>query len=561
MHYFDYIIAGSGLTGLYSAYLASRYGKVALITKSGIRESNSYFAQGGIAAVTDNEDLPEFHFEDTIIAGRGLCDYDAVNVLVNEGPLRIHELIEEGMEFDMSGGALSLGLEGGHHKRRILHAGGDVTGRKITDFMIKKVTSDTNISIFENYVAIEIITDGDSCKGLRCWNLNAGQEEIFLGNHTILALGGASAIYKNTTNPDTTTGDGVALAYRAGCRIADMEFIQFNPTSLYTREDKPYLISEAVRGEGAYLVNEKGERFMPALHEAAELAPRDIVARAIYKEIQSQKLPYVYLTLSHINPDRLSERFPNISQKCREMGYDFNDRIPVAPAAHYMVGGVRTDLNARTNIRDLYVCGELASTGIMGANRLASNSLLECLVFGYRAVKECERSMSGRPAAERSVSESDLPAERFFQKINKKGRTVVPGKFTMDPTRAQEFSELSNRISEILTVYAGIVRNRELLTRGLEKIEEESAGFVREGFELYNLMGENLLIVARLIMQSALFRHESRGGHYREDFPSEDKSYIFHIIQKLGEKITTLPVDTTKDNYSDKDNNPDYEHN
>lgn len=541
MHYFDYIVAGSGLTGLYSAYLASRYGKVALITKSGIRESNSYFAQGGIAAVTDNEDLPEFHFEDTIIAGRGLCDYDAVNILVNEGPQRIHELIEEGMEFDMSGGALSLGLEGGHHKRRILHAGGDVTGRRITDFMIKKVTSNQNISIFENYAAIEIITDAGSCKGIRCWDLNAGHEEVFFGNHTILALGGASAIYKNTTNPDTTTGDGVALAYRAGCRIADMEFIQFHPTSLYTREDKPYLISEAVRGEGAYLVNEKGERFMPALHESAELAPRDIVARAIYKEIQNQKLPYVYLTLSHLDPARIAQRFPNISQKCRELGYDINDRIPVAPAAHYMVGGVRTDLNARTNIRDLYVCGELASTGIMGANRLASNSLLECLVFGYRAVTECERS-----TAERSASDSYLPEGT---------------KFTLDPTRAQEFSELSNRVSEILTGYAGIVRNRELLIIGLEKIEKESAGFVRKGFELYNLMGENLLIVAKLIMQSALFRHESRGGHYREDFPAEDKSYIFHIIQKKGEEITTLPVDTTKDNNPDKDNHPDYEHN
>ncbi len=522
MHRFDYIVAGSGLTGLYSSYLASRYGKVALITKSGIRESNSYFAQGGIAAVTDNEDLPVFHFEDTIIAGRGLCDHNAVEILVNEGPLRIHELIEEGMEFDMAGGELSLGLEGGHHKRRILHAGGDVTGRKITDFMIKKVIGNKNISVFENFAVIEIITDKGSCQGIRAWDLNNGHEEIFLGSHTVLALGGASAIYKNTTNPATTTGDGVAMAYRAGCLLADMEFIQFHPTSLYTKDEKSYLISEAVRGEGAYLLNQKGERFMIPLHEAAELAPRDIVARAIYKEIRSQELPYVTLSLSHLDPQRLISRFPNISKKCRQLGVDFTDNIPVAPAAHYMVGGVKTDVNGNTNVKNLFVCGELASTGIMGANRLASNSLLECLVFGYRAILQCERTSEVVP----DIKATDYP-ERIYHK---------------DPSMAEEFSQLSIRVSEIMTSYAGIVRNEHLLREGLAKLEKEREKYVKDGFEIYNKMGENLLIVAELIIRSALYRKESRGGHFREDYPVEDKSFIFHIIQQKGEEIRTFPV-------------------
>jgi len=522
MHQFDYIIVGSGLAGLYSSYRASRYGKVALITKSGIRESNSYFAQGGIAAVTDEEDATEFHFEDTIVAGRGICDHDAVNILVNEGPERIRELIDEGMEFDMKNGTLALGLEGGHHKRRILHAGGDVTGKKITDFMIEKVSEHHNITVFENLAAIEILKRGDKCCGIRTWNLAEKREEIFTGRHTILAMGGASAIYKNTTNPATTTGDGVALAYRADCKIADMEFIQFHPTSIWTEEEKSYLISEAVRGEGAYLVNIKGERFMTAIHENAELAPRDIVARSIYREIQKQKEPFVYLTLNHLDPQRIRERFPNIHAKCASLGIDMCDKIPVAPAAHYMVGGVRTDLWGRSSVPDLFICGELASTGIMGANRLASNSLLECLVFGHRAVEECSR--------EESVKKVECSAED------------VPAAFRYDSSREREFCELSNRISEIMMVHAGIVRNETLLKEGLSKLEAEKANFVKSGNELFELMGENLIIVAELIIKSALERRESRGGHFREDFPAEKEIFIHHIVQQRQEGISALPV-------------------
>jgi len=278
MRHYDYIIAGSGLAGLYTAYHAAAYGKVALLTKSGITESNSYFAQGGIAAVTDEDDAPALHFEDTIIAGRGLCDYPAVDILVNEGPQRIHELIEAGMHFDMEDGSLALGLEGGHHRKRILHAGGDATGRMVTSFMISKVINNPKIDIFENHSVIGILQENQECYGVRAWNLVTESEELFYADNTFLTLGGTSAIYKRTTNPHTTIGDGLALAFNAGCEIADMEFIQFHPSAIYTESEEAFLISEAVRGEGAYLIDQNGERFMPAIHELAELAPRDIVA-------------------------------------------------------------------------------------------------------------------------------------------------------------------------------------------------------------------------------------------------------------------------------------------
>lgn len=523
MYSYDYIIVGSGLAGLYSAYRASRYGKVALITKSGIRESNSYFAQGGIAAVTDDEDATEFHFDDTIVAGRGLSDHNAVEILVNEGPERIKELIDEGMEFDMKDGELALGLEGGHHKRRILHAGGDVTGRRITDFMINKVSENPNITIFENLAAIEILAEDGICCGIRTWNLKKGEERIFSGSFTIFATGGASAIYTNTTNPSTSVGDGVALAYRAGCLVADMEFIQFHPTAIHTEEDKSYLISEAVRGEGAYLLNSKGERFMADIHENAELAPRDIVARSIYKQIRLEKDPFVYLTLNHIDPEKIKSRFPNIFAKCASLGIDMLDKIPVAPAAHYMVGGVKTDLDGRSSLHNLYICGELASTGVMGANRLASNSLLECLVFGYRAV-------------ERSRTEEKSQSLTLCSEKN-------TNSFRIDHSREAEFSVLSKNVAEILTNHAGIIRNEKLLHDGLFKLEMERIMYVRENNEIFDLVGENLIIVAELIIKSALSRRESRGGHYREDFPAEDDKYIHHIVQQSGKNITTLPVD------------------
>lgn len=522
MRKYDYIIVGSGLAGLYTAFRAAAYGKVALLTKSNIRESNSYFAQGGIAAVTDDDDAPALHFEDTIIAGRGLCDYPSVDILVNEGPLRIQELIDEGMHFDMEDGSLALGLEGGHHRKRILHAGGDATGRMVTSFMIEKILNCTNIEIFENHSVIGLLQDERKCYGIRSWNLATNREELFFATNTFLTLGGTSAIYKRTTNPETTIGDGLALAYYAGCEIADMEFIQFHPSAIFTDSEEAFLISEAVRGEGAHLINLNGERFMISIHELAELAPRDIVAQSIYKQMQKYNHDYVYLSLQHLDPEKIKQRFPNIYEKCMQLDIDMCDRIPVSPAAHYTVGGVKTDTYGKTNIDNLFVCGELASSGIMGANRLASNSLIECLVFGLRAVEE---SRKNKP-------DSHIPSFTPY--------------YHYDTGKAEAYVQLKKDVARIMTDHAGIIRSEDSLKQGLQKLDallSEDSGNINE---YYALISRNLITVARLIIESALYRRESRGGHFREDFAVADTAYLFHIVQQLGKGIKTVPVDTTK---------------
>lgn len=518
MRHYDYIIAGSGLAGLYTAYLAAAYGKVALLTKSGITESNSYFAQGGIAAVTDEDDAPSLHFEDTIVAGRGLCDYPAVNILVNEGPQRIRELIEAGMHFDMEDGSLALGLEGGHHRKRILHAGGDATGRMVTSFMISKVINNPRIDIFENHSVIGILQENNQCYGVRTWNSITQSEELYLAPNTFLTLGGTSAIYKRTTNPHTTIGDGLALAYNAGCEIADMEFIQFHPSAICTDSEEAFLISEAVRGEGAHLINQNGERFMPAIHELKELAPRDIVAQSIYSQMRKFNQDFVWLSLKHLDPEMIKHRFPNIYEKCRELGIDMCDRIPVAPAAHYMVGGVRTDINGQTNIRRLYICGELASSGIMGANRLASNSLIECLVFGKRAID----------ASRQNTNDGDTPAFTPLYHCNERYAPI--------------YTQLKKDVSRLMTVHAGIIRNETLLQEGLDKLQQLEDALPTEANEYYSLISHNLITVARLIIRSALYRQESRGGHFREDFPVSDDAYLYHIVQQKEQEIRTIPI-------------------
>ncbi len=518
MRQYDYIIAGSGLAGLYTAYYAAAYGRVALLTKSGITESNSYFAQGGIAAVTDEDDAPALHFEDTITAGRGLCDYPAVEILVNEGPQQIHELIEAGMHFDMEDGNLALGLEGGHHRKRIVHAGGDATGRMVTSFMISKVINNPNIDIFENHSIIGILQENNQCYGVRTWNLVTLSEELYTASNTFLTLGGASAIYKRTTNPHTTIGDGLALAYNAGCEISDMEFIQFHPSAICTDSEEAFLISEAVRGEGAHLLNQNGERFMPAIHPLAELAPRDIVAQSINAQMRKYNQDFVWLALEHLNPQMIKHRFPTIYNKCRELGIDMCKRIPIAPAAHYMVGGVRTDLNGQTNIKHLYICGELASSGIMGANRLASNSLLECLVFGKRAIEASQES------------------------LNKNIPPPFSLKFHCNQQNNLAYIELKKKIAKIMTAYAGIIRNTELLQKGLDKLQALEKEIPKETDEYYSQISGNLITVARLIITSALNRKESRGGHFREDFPNSNDDYLYHTVQQKGKEIITIPI-------------------
>lgn len=541
MRKFDYIVVGSGLAGLYAAWKASLKGSVAVITKSLIRESNSFNAQGGIAAVTSFDDNPEIHKSDTLIAGRGLCEERSVDILVNEGPDRIEEIIAEGMKFDTENGALALGLEGGHHKRRILHAGGDATGRWITEFAISKVAERENITVFENTLLLDLLVKEGVCYGIRCWSSNrqltAGQggdegcEVMLFANHVFLTSGGTSAIYARTTNPQTTVGDGVAIAYKAGCRVMDMEFIQFHPSGLYLKDSpQAFLISEAVRGERAHLLNRDGKRFMVPIHELAELAPRDIVARSIFRQMQRDGMPYVTLSLKHLDKDMILRRFPGIYAKCKEFGYDLTQQIPVAPAAHYSVGGVMSNNNGRTDVQRLYVCGEVAATGIMGANRLASNSLIECLVFANRAVED-------------SVKVGAV--EKF---------PTFDSQYSKEPANAQIYQQLRCRVSEIMNTYAGIIRSEATLKEGLRQIAElgdiikqkqaERGG--ESNREYYLEASRRLLCVARLIMSPALLRKESRGGHYREDFPCADEAYAVHSVQRRGEEICTAPVN---DNY------------
>ncbi len=541
MRKFDYIIVGSGLAGLYAAYKASAHGRVAIITKSFLRESNSFNAQGGIAAVTSCDDNPEIHKSDTLIAGRGLCEDRSVEILVNEGPDRIAEIIAAGMEFDTENGALALGLEGGHHKRRILHAGGDATGRRITEFAIKKVLERDNIEIFENTLLLDLLTADGECYGVRCWSDNeellgagkVGGEVLLFANHVFLTSGGASAVYARTTNPQTTIGDGLAIAYKAGCRILDMEFIQFHPSGLYLKDSqRAFLISEAVRGERAHLLDKNGKRFMVPVHELAELAPRDIVARSIFKQMQKDGTPYVTLSLKHLDKEMILQRFPGIYAQCKEFGYDLTQEIPVAPAAHYSVGGVMSNNEGRTDVKRLYVCGEVAATGIMGANRLASNSLIECLVFASRAVED-------------SVKVGEVKQWPEFGH-----------EYTKEEANAPIYATLKEQVSEIMNTYAGIIRSEEGLKEGLRRVEELSqiikkrqAERTSTDREYYLEASRRLLCVARLIMSPALLRQESRGGHYREDFPCADEAYALHSVQRKGCQITTAPVNSNFFNF------------
>ena len=536
---FDYIVIGSGLAGLYAAYKASMKGSVAVITKSYLRESNSFNAQGGIAAVTSDDDDPEIHKSDTLIAGRGLCEENSVDILVNEGPERIQEIIASNMKFDTENGVLALGLEGGHHKRRILHAGGDSTGRWITEFAISKAESQDNITIFEDTLLLDLMVKDGECYGVRCWSENrelqsaeGGSEVLIYADHVFLTSGGASAIYARTTNPLTTIGDGVAIAYKAGCRIVDMEFIQFHPSGLYRKDSShAFLISEAVRGERAYLLDKNGKRFMVPIHELAELAPRDIVARSIFKQMKIDGRPYVTLSLKHLDPEMILKRFPAIYAKCKEFGYDLTQEIPVAPAAHYSVGGVLSNNNGRTDIKRLYVCGEVAATGIMGANRLASNSLIECLVFANRAIED-------------SVKEGPI---KDYPPFNVQ--------YQRNEQNAQMYADLRERVSEIMNLYAGIIRSETSLKEGLRQIDEleniidNTCLKCDNGKEYYVEASRRLLCVARLIMSPALMRKESRGGHYREDYPCADETFAVHSVQRCGEEITTAPVNSNYFNF------------
>lgn len=516
---FDFVVVGSGLAGLLAAWHASVHGSVALISKSELDISNSYNAQGGIAAAIGPNDDPQYHFNDTLTAGRGLCDHDAVSILVNEGLTQVREMIALGMPFDKEpNGELLLGLEGGHSHRRILHADGDATGKVMTGFMLQKILQNPHIKTFEYTTAVRIFTREGICSGIQTLDYNSGENALFRTKATILATGGLSRIYARSTNPYTATGDGFALAWQAGARLADMEFIQFHPTALAVDGEDAYLISEAVRGEGAHLMDANGERFMLKLHPMAELAPRDVVASAIFNCMQTTGST-VFLSLKHLDPSYLKERFHSIDAKLKSYGIDLTkDLIPIAPAAHYTVGGIRTDVWGQTNITGLFACGEVASTGVMGANRLASNSLLECLVYGKRIVAKAKGLL---PPTGEIPSVSEIV---FHHESN------------------DTYVGIKNELSQIMSNQVGIVRNFEEMTRALNHINAILQRYP-ENLQDYNGKKINeLATICSLICISAIERRESRGGHVRSDYPEESPDWIHHIIQEKGKKITTEEV-------------------
>ena len=512
----DFLVVGGGLAGLYAAVCASSIGRCVVVTKQTLVQSNSYWAQGGIAAAVDPEDSPVFHKEDTVAAGRGLCDARAVEILVEEGRERVADLINLGMKFDSDDSGLLLGLEGGHSKRRVLHAGGDSTGKEMIDFLISYVSSSESVTILELVTVTDLVSDGERCYGV--WGYDEGKKSYvkISSPSTIIATGGASALYSRTTNPEGASGEGISLAWRAGAEISDMEFVQFHPTVFSGPRDEAFLLTEAIRGEGAYLLNARGERFMERYSPLLELAPRDVVSKAIHGEMISCGEDYVYLDLSHMDPEFVRKRFSNIEKLCRDSGFDLaGDRIPVAPAAHYTIGGVRTGLMGETSIEGLYACGEVSNTGVHGANRLASNSLLECMVFAKRCVDGAAR-----------IKCTGGVGEDFEG-------------FMLADTReadAEFFNGARDSIIAGMSTHLGIVRDREGMERFVARLEEIFS--VSEGVAgWFGFKLGTMLDVCMLVARAALLRKESRGAHMRSDYPEEDTDYEKHLVFRKGLEV------------------------
>lgn len=501
----DFLVIGSGIAGLFTALKAADLGEVVVLTKKGITDSNTGLAQGGIAAAIHEEDSPFLHLEDTLEAGAGLCDVEAVKVLVTEGPARVKELIDLGAHFDTINGSVALTREAAHSKARILHAA-DATGEAIRQALVNGCLSKANIIIKEDQFLIDILKLDGECQGAVVLDTTSGRQTAYLARATIIATGGVGQLFKYTTNPEIATGDGMAACYRAGCELMDMEFIQFHPTVLaIPGVCQRFLISEAVRGEGAILLNSKGERFMPSYHPLKELAPRDIVARSIWNEMMKTGQDHVYLDMTPVH--NVPERFPNIYRTCLNYGLDpRRDLIPVAPAAHYMMGGVRTNVNGETGIYGLYACGEVACTGVHGANRLASNSLLEGIVFGQRIVNAARSTVYRRKVQFGEVLEAcrrDEPPE-------------PPCSTGLEPGYARRV------LQEVMSEHMGIIRSEAGLKHAADTIEElrRNLGPGSDEFTYYQVV--NMLTIARVMVQAALWRKESRGAHYREDYPERD---------------------------------------
>jgi len=515
--YYDVIVIGSGIAGVYTVLeLQDRY-KTVILTKETINISNSVLAQGGIAVSLDKEDSPKLHLKDTLYAGAGLCDENSVWVLVNEAAKNIESLCKYGVNFDKKNNRdeLSLTREGAHSKNRIIHAG-DTTGKEVCDKLISEVKKRKNVKIKERTFAIDILTDNNICKGVLTYDEDSDEYVYYVSNVVINAAGGFGQLYSNTTNPEVATGDGVGLAYRAGAELMDMEFVQFHPTVLFHPENKSFLISEAVRGEEALLRNISGERFMPKYHELKELAPRDIVSRAIFSEMKKTNSNHVYLDITFKDKEYLEKRFPNIYKTCLTYGIDISKNyIPVAPAEHYCMGGVKADVFGRTNITGFFACGEVACSGIHGANRLASNSLLEGLVFGHKIGDEVAKILLD--SSFDNGFHLKYEKKRLIKKLDKK--------------------QIKIDIQNLMTKHVGIIRDKEGMLIAKGKIDK----YYNSICEMYNSSIEdfeiqNMVLLAKLVIDAALEREESRGAHYRMDFKKVDNNnWKKNIIKSIYE--------------------------
>ena len=501
----DVLVIGSGVAGLRAGIGTAVAASTLLVTKGKLLDSNTAAAQGGIAVVTDPSDSLEAHIADTLTVACGLGDRRAIERVVREGPERVGELITWGARFDRSGSRLALGREGGHSAARIVHAQGDATGREVARTLAQVAQGTEGLRIFEDCFVIDLLTVENRCVGAVTWHRKYGHQ-MFWARQTILATGGCGQIYRESTNPEIATGDGHAMAWRAGAVLRDMEMVQFHPTTLYIAGASRALISEAVRGEGAYLVNRKGERFMQNYHADAELAPRDVVSRAILNEMVRTGATCMYLDVRHIGAKRFAERFPWISQLCRQFDIDVNrDLIPIRPAAHYMIGGVAVDEHARTTIPGLLACGEAASTGVHGANRLASNSLLEGLVFGAEAARQA--------LADLNSDRASYPAALRHQ-IAESLRTEL------------DIADVRNSLRSVMWRNVGIERHGDRLAETLEIIEFWGHYVMDKVFDgRLEWETQNMLTVARLIAAAAARRTESRGVHFRTDYPETDEAH------------------------------------
>ena len=526
----DFLVVGSGAAGLFSALKLSELGEVLIITKSAVENSCTEFAQGGIAAAVSDSDSPSKHYRDTLKAGDGMCSEKAVEILVSEGPERIKELIDIGADFDRYGDGYDLTKEGGHSGRRILHSG-DTTGKEVRETLLNKVKREDNITVRENIFMLELLSAENSGEITGVLVLDYKNENLirYFSSFVVLATGGCGRLYSGTTNPPGICGDGIAAAFRAGAKVSDMEFIQFHPT-VFCAGDEPFLISESLRGEGAVLRNEAGKRFMLDYHDMGELAPRDIVTRAIFREMMKTSTSNVWLDATDMEKSYLSKRFPGIYKKLKEEGIEIsNEMIPVIPGAHYLMGGIVTDLYGRTSLKNLFACGETACTGVHGANRLASNSLLETLVFAHRIYRAIRRESR---AARINNDDSDI-----VQKVSESSCFLYDEDMLFTGKDDMTFSEpedIKDELRNKMNKKAGIIRNRKQLSELNDWLRDKRKYIEKQDIDIYDYRVwelRNMLYVGEIISSAALARRESRGGHFRSDY-EEGKQFWsgIHIV-------------------------------